>query len=136
MRTNEPSSSLPSLPTTSGLALLVTLSAAGCEQGTAQQSAPSTGATTLSTLATASGTARPKPTATAATAVEALRAPDPRAYDAPEESKLGTLPEGVGLAVGSTAPDFELPDAHGKPVQLSKLTADGTVLLAFYRGGW
>ncbi len=136
MPTQQPSSDLPSLPTTSALALLVTLAAAGCEQSTTQQSAPSTGPTTVPTVATASGTARPEPAATTATGAEALRAPDPRAYDAPETSKLGTLPEGVGLAVGSTAPDFKLPDAHGKPRELSKLAADGTVLLVFYRGGW
>ena len=34
------------------------------------------------------------------------------------------------------APDFTLPNAHGKQVQLSSLLRRGPVVLAFYRGGW
>jgi peroxiredoxin Q/BCP len=36
------------------------------------------------------------------------------------------------IAVGDTAPDFTLPDTDGKPVALSKLLAEGPVILAFY----
>jgi peroxiredoxin len=41
-----------------------------------------------------------------------------------------------GLHVGDPAPDFTLPDATGKGISLSKLLADGPVILTFYRGGW
>lgn len=37
---------------------------------------------------------------------------------------------------GDPAPEFELPNAKGKPVALSKLLGEGPVVLAFYRGGW
>jgi peroxiredoxin len=40
------------------------------------------------------------------------------------------------LQVGAKAPDFTLPDAHGKPVTLSALLAKGPVVVTFYRGGW
>ena len=40
------------------------------------------------------------------------------------------------LPVGSPAPDFSLPNATGEEVKLSKLLAQGPVILAFYRGGW
>jgi len=41
-----------------------------------------------------------------------------------------------GLAAGDTAPNFTLPDALGRPVQLSDLLAQGPVVLTFYRGEW
>jgi hypothetical protein len=34
------------------------------------------------------------------------------------------------------APDFTLPDDHGRPVTLSKELSHGPVLLVFYRGHW
>ncbi len=40
------------------------------------------------------------------------------------------------IATGKPAPDFTLPDADGKPVKLSKVSADANVLLIFYRGDW
>ena len=40
------------------------------------------------------------------------------------------------LAVGDTATDFELPNAHGEPVRLSELLEAGPVILSFYRGQW
>lgn len=57
-----------------------------------------------------------------------------KAYEFAQE--LGTLPEGVGIAVGEKAPDFELPSVDGKKVRLSGLTKEKKVLLVFYRGGW
>jgi peroxiredoxin Q/BCP len=36
------------------------------------------------------------------------------------------------IKVGDKAPDFTLPDTDGKPVTLSKLLAEGPVILAFY----
>jgi peroxiredoxin Q/BCP len=36
------------------------------------------------------------------------------------------------IKVGERAPDFTLLDTDGKPVTLSRLLADGPVILAFY----
>jgi len=41
-----------------------------------------------------------------------------------------------GLKVGSTAPDFSLPDAYGSEVTLSEELKNGPVILIFYRGAW
>lgn len=46
------------------------------------------------------------------------------------------LPTGQGLSIGSQAPDFALPDSNGKAHTLNDYTADGNVVLIFYRGGW
>jgi peroxiredoxin/YHS domain-containing protein len=40
------------------------------------------------------------------------------------------------MKVGAVAPDFVLPDATGKSVQLSTLLKDGPVVMTWYRGGW
>jgi peroxiredoxin len=40
------------------------------------------------------------------------------------------------LKAGDQAPDFALPDAHGRTVRLSSLLKKGRVVLSFYRGGW
>jgi peroxiredoxin len=48
-------------------------------------------------------------------------------------AQAGTAP---GLPVGDQAPDFELPDATGRPVRLSTLLQDAPVVLSFYRGEW
>lgn len=50
-----------------------------------------------------------------------------------EVERAGSAP---GLSVGDEAPDFELPDATGRPVRLSDLLKDGPVVLSFYRGEW
>lgn len=39
-------------------------------------------------------------------------------------------------AAGDRLPDFELPDALGRAVKLSKLLEAGPVVLTFYRGEW
>lgn len=49
---------------------------------------------------------------------------------------LGTLPPGVGIAVGQPAPAFTVEDAHGANVTLTSLLSHGPTLLVFYRGGW
>ena len=36
------------------------------------------------------------------------------------------------IKVGDPAPDFPLPDTDGRPVTLSRLLADGPVILAFF----
>jgi hypothetical protein len=41
-----------------------------------------------------------------------------------------------GLAVGTKAPDFSLPDAKGNKVILSEVLEQGPVILSFYRGSW
>jgi thioredoxin-dependent peroxiredoxin len=45
---------------------------------------------------------------------------------------LALLLGASSLKVGDQAPDFTLPDTDGKPVTLSRLLADGPVILAFY----
>jgi len=37
---------------------------------------------------------------------------------------------------GSPAPDFALPNAGGRLVRLSAVTARGPAVVTFYRGGW
>jgi peroxiredoxin len=59
-----------------------------------------------------------------------------RAYASPPESKLGTLPEGIGISIGESAPDALVHDFEGREVHLRELTKAGPVLLVFYRGGW
>ncbi len=53
-----------------------------------------------------------------------------------EDEKLDlNMPE-PGLKVGEQAPDFTLPDAWGKPVNLAEELKKGPVVLVFYRGAW
>jgi len=40
------------------------------------------------------------------------------------------------LQVGDTAPDFLLPDAHGRLVSSEHLRGEGPLVVSFYRGGW
>lgn len=40
------------------------------------------------------------------------------------------------LTVGEMAPDFELPDTHGRRISLAGLLERGPAVLVFYRGGW
>jgi peroxiredoxin len=40
------------------------------------------------------------------------------------------------LNVGELVPNFTLPNAVGKPVELSKLITTGSVVISFYRGQW
>lgn len=39
-------------------------------------------------------------------------------------------------SVGDRAPDFALPNVHGKEIRLGDLIGRGPVVLAFYRGAW
>lgn len=75
-------------------------------------------------------------TTSAATDAKDLKAAKPKAHAATADDELGTLPGGVGIAVGETAPDFELPAVEGGKVSLSELRKKSEVLLVFYRGGW
>ncbi|MGH1375482.1 MAG: peroxiredoxin-like family protein [Alphaproteobacteria bacterium] len=40
------------------------------------------------------------------------------------------------IKIGDKAPDFKLPNAHGKERTLYDLLESGPVILTFYRGGW
>lgn len=40
------------------------------------------------------------------------------------------------LRVGDTAPDFLLPDAHGRLHSSKHLRGEGPLVVSFYRGGW
>lgn len=52
------------------------------------------------------------------------------------EARLGVLPTGLGLAVGTLAPDAKIMDLQGNPQRLAELYARGPTLIVFYRGGW
>ncbi|KIG19432.1 Peroxiredoxin [Enhygromyxa salina] len=52
------------------------------------------------------------------------------------DTSLGTLPEGVGVAVGQPAPDAKILDFEGKPMQLLDVVGSKPTLVVFYRGGW
>ena len=63
-------------------------------------------------------------------------APRRRPYANPPDSKVGTLPPGVGIPVGGQAPDAAVREADGREVRLREAGKPGPVLLVFYRGGW
>jgi len=62
--------------------------------------------------------------------------PKPVVTDPTPQSRLGTLPENIGLSEGQSAPDAKVRDANGRLLMLSSLYAQGPVLIVFYRGGW
>jgi len=57
-------------------------------------------------------------------------------YEAKVAEMSRTFPREGILTVGSLAPSFTLPDAHGRPVLLSAALREGPVVVTFYRGGW
>lgn len=76
----------------------------------------------------------------AAAARPATRAPAKRPpLKAPatvNDKRLGKLPKGVGLPVGSQVADMAVKTHLGEPVQLVDLVKTGPLILIFYRGGW
>lgn len=90
--------------------------------------------------------AAPAPTSMAAPAPAPMAAPEPAPAAAPEppkrelaatpDDKLGSVPPGLGLKVGSKAPDATLLDVSGKAQRLATLYAQGPTFVVFYRGGW
>lgn len=60
---------------------------------------------------------------------------DRRALKEAMEQVRAALPD-PGLAVGTEAPDFSLPNAFGEDVRLADQLAKGPVVLTFYRGAW
>lgn len=57
-------------------------------------------------------------------------------YNSKVEELRASFPTGDALAVGNEAPDFTLPDTHGRQVSLSEALRKGPVVVTFYRGGW
>lgn len=55
-------------------------------------------------------------------------------HDAENLGATHTSP--VKLNINDTAPDFSLPNAYGKYIQLHELLKTGPVVLTFYRGIW
>jgi peroxiredoxin len=87
-------------------------------------------------LASATAGAEPTtPSPPAPPTVTASQAPPPRAKETgtTPEGRLGTLPDGIGLAPGTKIPAATLESSEGKKVDL---TAEGAMLVVFYRGGW
>jgi len=52
------------------------------------------------------------------------------------EGLVGSGVGGKAPRAGDVAPGFSLPDARGGEVSLKKLTSEGPVVIAFYRGQW
>ena len=50
--------------------------------------------------------------------------------------QLATSVAGHILAVGASAPRFELPDQDGKPVSSHELLSHGRLVICFFRGRW
>lgn len=86
------------------------------------------------TAATPPATSAPE----TAPAEEAKPAPEAPKFEVKEtaETELGTAPAGMGLKVGSKAPDGALLDITGATVKLSAIFAKGPTFVVFYRGGW
>ena len=53
-----------------------------------------------------------------------------------EEEAASSGVAATALQGGDRAPDFRLPDQHGRPVHLAERLALGPVVLVFSRGGW
>lgn len=105
--------------------LPVVLALAGCD-GSSAATPPAASALASAQTATqtsAQASAHPK------------KAGPPTLAETPA-SKLGTSPEGFGLAAGAKAPDATLPDITGKSQSLASLYAEGPTFVVFYRGGW
>jgi hypothetical protein len=120
------------------IASLVLLACEAAPSTDTPTTATSTSATPASAGSASSGSASPSATSSSATSSSAvaLKPTKPKAYAATAEDALGTLPDGVGLPVGSKAPDFSLQASDGKTVKLGDLLAKSEVLLTIYRGGW
>jgi peroxiredoxin len=56
---------------------------------------------------------------------------------ATDPARLGTRPDGVGLAVGEAAPvTLAVVNHEGRTFRLGDALREGAVLVVFYRGGW
>ncbi|GEM_PF-1853096 len=63
---------------------------------------------------------------------------EPRAAETeiPDDSDIGELPDGIGIATGESAPEVSTTDTDGNDVELLELIDDEAIVLFFYRGGW
>lgn len=104
-----------------------------CESSPAPTGTASSSTANATSVAASSASAAPSSVARSS---PELTVSKPKDVAATAESEVGTLPEGVGLAVGTEAPDFELPGIDGEKVRLHALLEKSKVLLVFYRGGW
>jgi len=66
----------------------------------------------------------------------AAQAPPTFALTDTADGKLGTVPAGMGLKVGSKAPSLTLDSVTGGQESLADLYAKGPTFVIFYRGGW
>jgi peroxiredoxin len=105
---------------------------AGCEASTP---APAVSPTAETVTDTRMGAGDAKPATAPAPDATKVAAPAMTLTDTPSE-KLGTTPSGLGLKVGSKAPDATLADITGKTQKLSALYSDAPTFVVFYRGGW
>lgn len=78
----------------------------------------------------------PPPATASALAPKAPAAKPSRTREAAAAQRLGTLPEGLGLAPQSRLPDVAASNAAGVPVALRALATKSPLLVVFYRGGW
>jgi peroxiredoxin len=77
--------------------------------------------------------AAPQP---AAVAEPPVAPPRMMPYASTPETAFGTLPEGIGVPVGTVLPDVQASGADGRTVSLQALLKDKRALIVFYRGGW
>ena len=57
-------------------------------------------------------------------------------YSAKVEQLRASFPLENALGAGQEAPDFALPNVHGRQVSLSEALRTGPAIVTFYRGGW
>ncbi len=76
--------------------------------------------------------------ATDAAKVEPAPTTKPRSRDAEPtpNDKVGTVAEGFGLSLGTTAPVVDVMDSDGKVVSTGAVFGKEAALVVFYRGGW
>src|SRR5690606_20944393 len=117
-------------PMRSVLIALSVLALAACDEKTPENAAAS------SSSASSESAAAPSVVASAAPSAAVDDKPRSKETSSPGADKLGTLPDGVGLSVGSQMPDVALTNSSGESVELKQLTAKGKTMLVFYRGGW
>lgn len=109
------------------------LALSACERGASKERA--VGAAESSLKATASASNHALEPARQRTE-KPPKAPFARIKAAAPAHQFGTLPKGIGRAVGSAVPDVSATDLNGETVSLTELAAKGPTLLVFYRGGW
>lgn len=108
-------------------ALCTSLWIGACERKTTPE------ADSEQTAAKAKSTTAPK---TAAPATPKASVPPAKEFEPTPDDRLGTLPEGLGIAIGKPIPEVSAQDSNGRKVTLGELVEKGPILVTFYRGGW